>query len=193
MMRLVIFGVVALLLGAGGSTGVLVLRAPAVPPGADSILAAHAKAAGEGHGAEAAPAGHAAAAVHDSAGAVPAAGEHAVAEAAPPAEHPVEAHAAAEQPRETVVRPAPADGVHEGLSARAPDAESYKQVGNILMNMKPAEAAKILAYLSDPQVEGLLRSMSPRNAATVLAQLPSERAAALSKRLLVPAAREEKP
>lgn len=193
MMRLLIFGGIALLLGAGGSTGVLVLRAPALPPGADSILAAHAKASGAEHGAKPAPAGHAAAAAHDSAGAAPTAGEHAAADPAPPAEHAVEAHAVAEQPRETVVRPAPAEGVHEGLSARAPDAESYKQVGNILMNMKPAEAAKILAYLSDAQVEGLLRSMSPRNAATVLAQLPSERAAALSKRLLVPAPREERP
>lgn len=55
------------------------------------------------------------------------------------------------------------------------------------MNMKPVEAARIIGYLNDMQVEGLLRSMSPRNAASVLSQLPSDRAAALSRRLLVPA------
>jgi flagellar motility protein MotE (MotC chaperone) len=83
--------------------------------------------------------------------------------------------------------PAPVEaGVHEGRSANLPDAESYKQVGSILLNMKPVEAAKIVSYLNDDQVEGLLRSMSPRQAAGVLGQLPAERAAALSRRLLVP-------
>ena len=79
------------------------------------------------------------------------------------------------------------------VSSQTPDEATFKQVGSILMNMKPAEATKIMSYLNDTQVEGLLRSMSPRNAATVLSQFPAERAAALSRRLLVPAPKEARP
>jgi hypothetical protein len=185
MMRLVIFGAVAFLLGTGGTTGVMVMTAP-VPAAADSA-AAH---GGDAHGKPAAGE-HGAAAHGDSAvaHAAPAPDAHA---GEPAAGHEPDAHTAAAQPAETVVPPAPT-GVHEGRPTRQPDAESYKSVGNILMNMKPVEAAKILAYLSDAQVEGLLRSMSPRNAATILSQLPSERAAALSKRLLVPAEKDGQP
>jgi flagellar motility protein MotE (MotC chaperone) len=60
-------------------------------------------------------------------------------------------------------------------------------VARILINMKSAEAAKIMAYLGDDQVEGILRSMGVRQAAMILAQLPVERAAKLSRRLMAPA------
>jgi Mg/Co/Ni transporter MgtE len=84
--------------------------------------------------------------------------------------------------------PVPVDaGAHVAPAVHAPDADSYKQVGSILLNMKPAEAARIMSYLNDDQVEGLLRSMSPRQAAGVLGQLAPERGAVLSRRLLVPA------
>ena len=69
----------------------------------------------------------------------------------------------------------------------------YGRVAKILVNMKPTEAAAILAYLSDAQVEGVLRALGPRQAATVLAALPTERAAQLSKRLLILPAEEKKP
>jgi flagellar motility protein MotE (MotC chaperone) len=50
--------------------------------------------------------------------------------------------------------------------------------------MKPAEAGKVLAHLSDTQIEGLIRQVSPRQAARLLSLIPPERAGALSRRLL---------
>jgi len=179
MIKLVIFGVIAFVIGVGGSTGVVVMRAPQGLTAADS-LAAHADSTA--HGAPPTPAVKAVA--HpDSA--------RKVAETVHPM-GPVTAALAAQTAQVSVVRP-PDNAVHEGRSAELPDAETYKSVGTILMNMKPVEAAKIVGYMTDEQVEGLLRSMSPRNAATVLAQLPSERAANLSKRLLIPAPKELHP
>lgn len=204
-MKLVIFGVAAFVIGLGGTTGGLVLTAPKLPPGADSLIAAahadstkHGEAAAGEHAA-AAPA--AAAAEHAAAtpeGTPPAEGAHAseatgheaATASVEPAPHGVEAATTSHAPAEQPVRPMP--GMAPLTRSGEPDPETYKQVGSILMNMKPAEAAKIMGYLNDTQIEGLLRSMSPRNAATVLSNMPPERAAALSRRLLVPA-RETRP
>jgi hypothetical protein len=183
MIKLVIFGVVAFLIGVGGSTGVVVMRTPVKLTAADS-LGVHADSTAHG-GHPVVTAAAPAAAAHADTSAKPAA------DAAHPV-GPVTAVLAAQSAQISVVKPQE-NGVHEGRSAEAPDAETYKSVGSILMNMKPVEAAKIVSYMTDEQVEGLLRSMSPRNAATVLAQLPSERAAALSKRLLIPAPKEVHP
>ncbi|MCC6652351.1 MAG: hypothetical protein IT348_14460 [Candidatus Eisenbacteria bacterium] len=204
-MKLVIFGVIAFVVGIGGSTGALVMTAPKLPPGADSLLAqaadssaAHGAAGAHGATAAAPAAGHAAPAGEHAAPAEagPAPGGHAVTEpvAADGAAHGADATVAGHAPAIEAVRvpPAAAAGALHAAS-QAPDEETFKQVGSILMNMKPAEAAKIMGYLTDSQVEGLLRSMSPRNAATVLSQLPPERAAALSRRLLVPAPKEARP
>ena len=68
----------------------------------------------------------------------------------------------------------------------------YGRVAKILVNMKPAEAAAILSHLGDAQVEGVLRSVGPRQAATLLAAMPTERAAQLSRRLLVIPPAQEK-
>ena len=65
-------------------------------------------------------------------------------------------------------------------------AGAYKQVARVLSAMKAVEAAKVLAYLSDEEVEGLLRAVGPRQAADFLTNIPKERAAGLSRRLLVP-------
>ncbi len=65
-------------------------------------------------------------------------------------------------------------------------AAAYKQVARVLSAMKPVEAAKVLAYLSDDEVEGLLRAVGPRQAADFLTNMPKERAADLSRRLLAP-------
>lgn len=195
-MKLVIFGVAAFVIGLGGTTGGLVLTAPKLPPGADSLIAAaHADTTNHGeaggHAAAAAPAAeHPAAAAEaaphgEGAPADPAAGHDAAAAATEAPAHGVEAATTSSAP---VVEPVHAMPSMAPLSrSNEPDPETYKQVGSILLNMKPAEAAKIMGYLNDTQIEGLLRSMSPRNAATVLSQMPPERAAALSRRLLVPA------
>jgi hypothetical protein len=65
-------------------------------------------------------------------------------------------------------------------------AGAYKQVARVLSAMKPPEAAKVIAFLSDDEVEGLLRSVGPRQAADFLTNIPKERAALLSRRLLTP-------
>jgi hypothetical protein len=65
-------------------------------------------------------------------------------------------------------------------------AAAYKQVARMLSAMKPPEAAKVMAYLTDDEVEGLLRAVGPRQAADFLTNIPKERAAKLSRRLLAP-------
>lgn len=65
-------------------------------------------------------------------------------------------------------------------------ARAFKEVARIFSSMKPAEAAQVLAFLSDTEVEGILRAVGPRQAADFMSNLPKERAAALSRRLLVP-------
>jgi hypothetical protein len=199
-MRLAFFGIVAFVLGLSGSTGVLVFTAPAHSPAADSLAVRQARAAAAARDAGTAPPLVAVAPATsvqvpvpvrmpaDTATGHPAPGA-AIAAVAATAEG---AHA----PVVTRVPPALVNAAAAPAAAArtplAPGAESFKQVGSILLNMKPAEAARIVAYLNDDQVEGLLRSMSTRQAAVVFAQLPPERAAALSKRLLIPA-KEERP
>jgi flagellar motility protein MotE (MotC chaperone) len=68
----------------------------------------------------------------------------------------------------------------------AAKAAAYKQVARVLSAMKPPEAAQVLSLLSDDEVEGILRAVGPRQAADFLTNIPKERAATLSRRLLVP-------
>jgi hypothetical protein len=184
-MKPVIFGVVAFVLGLGGSTGVMVLTTPVRLTAADSLVIARADTSHAAHAAAAAPVAHAARAVTAP---VPVVHE---APAPPPVVVPpattVASTAAATAPVVTHVPDPVVVPAHPARPANSPDADSYKQVGSILLNMKPTEAARIVSYLNDDQVEGLLRSMSPRQAAGVLAQLAPERGAVLSRRLLVPA------
>ena len=181
-MKLVIFGVAAIVLGIAGSSGVLVMTSPKLPVGADSLLAARADSL---HRLK--PVVHAGTAATATAVHVPVATVHADSAVTPPG-HTVEAAAVSTHPTvEHVVPPVPVVAAGPEVPTAAEQADAYKQVGSILNNMKPVEAARILAYLSDSQVEGLLRSMGPRPSAAMLGQLPPERGAALSKRLLVPA------
>lgn len=48
MMKLAILGVIAFVLGLGGTTGVMVMTAPHLAPGADSTAVAHADSTGGG-------------------------------------------------------------------------------------------------------------------------------------------------
>ena len=192
-MKLAIFGVIAFVLGLGGSTGVLVLTAPAHSHLADSLAVAHFRS-----DSLARQTATTATAV------TPTASVKVPVTVRMPADtatvrHPAAAGGVAATAAGTdgaqapaVTRVPTATVAHELSLPGAPDAESFKQVGSILLNMKPVEAAKIVSYLNDDQVEGLLRSMTPRQAAGVLGQLPPERAAALSRRLLIPA-KEVKP
>lgn len=94
-----------------------------------------------------------------------------------------------------VPRPDPIGAAPKIIPASTVDpaakAEAYKQVARVLSAMKAAEAAKVLAFLSDTEVEGILRAVGPRQAADFMTNLPKERAAALSRRLLVPRQKEQ--
>lgn len=69
-------------------------------------------------------------------------------------------------------------------------AGAYKQVARVFSSMKAPEAAQVLALMSDDEVEGILRAVGPRQAADFLTNFPKPRAAALSRRLLVPKPKE---
>ncbi|MFB3908863.1 MAG: magnesium transporter MgtE N-terminal domain-containing protein [Candidatus Eisenbacteria bacterium] len=68
----------------------------------------------------------------------------------------------------------------------------YKQFAKILNNMKPADAAKLLAGFTDEQVEEILHAVGARKAADLLARLPEDRAARIGRRLLPGATEEER-
>jgi flagellar motility protein MotE (MotC chaperone) len=89
--------------------------------------------------------------------------------------------------------PHEAEVVTPASTSHAEPPADYTRVAKILVNMKPAEAGAILEHLGDAQVEGVLRAVGPRQAATLLTALPAERAAQISKRLLVPVTEEKRP
>jgi hypothetical protein len=81
---------------------------------------------------------------------------------------------------------APARVVPVSTVNPAEKADAYKQVARVLSAMKATEAVKVMAFLSDEEVEGILRAVGPRQAGDFLTNLPKDRAATLSRRLLVP-------
>jgi hypothetical protein len=181
----IIIGAACFVLALAGSTAVVVLRAPAKVAVADSTAVSDSTHAAAGHGEAAA---HAATPAEGAHGDVPQAGATVALEG--------EGHAPSTEPDRMALA---ANVPHEGevvpaapTHAVEPPAD-YGRVAKILVNMKPAEAAAILEQLGDPQIEGVLRAVGPRQAATLLAALPTERAAQLSKRLLVPTPEEKRP
>jgi hypothetical protein len=167
MKKAILFAVVAFVVSLAGTTGVLVKAhrpvvavADSTPAKSDSLAADSTSHATHRDSVpvDAVPGPGDTAAVRTPAGGTP--------EAAPPAT----AKPAVSKPK---VDPA----------ARA---AAYKQVARVLSAMKPPEAAQVMGLLSDDEVEGILRAVGPRQAADFLANIPRERAAALSRRLLVP-------
>ena len=179
----IIVGAACFVLALAGSTAVVVLRAPAKVAVADSTAVSDSTHAAAAHGEATAQAATPAEGAHGDAPQ----GETAAAlegDGATPATEPDRMALAANVPHEGEVVPATTTHAVE------PPAD-YGRVAKILVNMKPAEAAAILEQLGDPQIEGVLRAVGPRQAATLLAALPTERAAQLSKRLLVPTPEEK--
>ncbi len=191
--KLIIFAAVALIVGLGGGAGAYMMMAPkhaasdsthaagdslGVSPEAlqHKLAAAHDSEhvetimAPAGEAAAAAPGeGAPAAETHAAPGTVPAPSGAALAAAAhpapgkPPASAPEKPHVVSAD----MATPNPAD------------------MRGIFVNMKPLEAARILALLPDEQAAGILRQLEPRQAAGILSQLPPDRAAAVSRRLLL--------
>lgn len=173
MKRAIIFAIVAFIVSLGGVSGYLVkTHKPAVVV-ADSLAAKADSTHADSSKADSAHADSAALAT--------------VAAAIPDSATPKADSAAGKTP--DTVTPAAAAAVVKPVAAAADPvakAGAYKQVARVLSAMKPVEAAKVIAFLSDDEVEGLLRAVGPRQAADFLTNIPKERAAVLSRRLLVP-------
>lgn len=166
MIKPIIFGLVAFLLSLGGTTYVLVKRAPPPVQLAAAAAADSAKAGKEGKGADSTHAKPDSAEKKDSSG-----------KSDTPAGSAAGKPAASAAVAKPVASKPPVDP--------AAKAAAVKQVARVLSAMKAAEAAKVLAFLSDEEVEGILRAVGPRQAADFMTNLPKERAANLSRRLMV--------
>lgn len=176
-MKPVIIGVIGLLVGLGGSTGVVALssRGSGAGPARDSLPDSAAVAVVD---TAAAPARDTAAAV------VPTAAAPALpsTEAAKPDSEgapPMTAVAAA-----PISKSAQADTAPAPVTSAPLDTAAFRQLAKIFTSMKPSDAVRIMDHLSDADVEGVLRHLQPRASAQLMAALPPERAAALGKRLL---------
>lgn len=189
--KVIIFAVAALLVGLGGGTAAVVLTAPK-HAASDSSHAA-ADSLGEmpkdaaRHSVE-----HALAAGSDSARdhvetimapTGDATGQVAAAPHGPQPVAPVTAPGAKPAPPNTHAAALGDDKSHV-VGASMASTPGANMTG-IFSNMKPAEAARILALLSDDQAADILRQFEPRQAAGILTQLPADRAAAVSRRLLL--------
>lgn len=202
-MKIVLFAAGAFVTALAAGTGIAVLTAPKpVAVVADSLLAAPDSAQVAADSAHAtADSAHAAPPVTpDPAtvahGAAPRASEPATGAhgAAPRAGEPATAgHAAAGNtaaPNAAAVKPAtaapapPAAPPGAALAATSNDDAGYRQVARVLSNMKPTDAAAIVAHLSDDQLDGVLRQLGVRQAASLMGALPVERAAAMSRRMI---------
>ena len=175
-MKLVIFGVIAFVVGIGAGTGVGIVTAPKPSPIA---------AADSTHATQDSTAAHPSEAAVD---AVPVAAGAALT----PVTRADSSHEAG------VIAPLAGAGEAARSSESVigapatPRPEDFRQVARILTSMKASDQAKIVGFLSDDLVEGIVRSLGPRQAAVLLSQIPAQRAATLSKRLLHPS-NPEKP
>jgi hypothetical protein len=178
--KLPLFAIIAFVIGLAGGTGVGVMRAPkpSAIAAADSARTADSTKAAIAAGAAPVEIAHPkpdAALASAGAGAlVP----------VPDSSKTVAPHDSLST--ETIV-PAPLLDLHAAIAAQALAAREprdFKSVALILTNMKPTDAAKIMAFLGDDLVEGIVRSLGPRQAAVLMVQLPPERAAALSRKLI---------
>lgn len=181
MKKAIIFAVIAFLVSAGGTTGFLVKTHKPLPAPAADSTAAKADSTREKPAAGKADSSKAVAVKPDSARKD---SSQAVTKADSGAKAGTATQAAA-----PVNPPTPGPQAEARVAAKTDPvarAAAYKQVARVLSAMKPVEAAKVLAFLSDDEVEGLLRAVGPRQAADFLTNIPKERAAGLSRRLLVP-------
>ena len=167
-MKLIVMALGAFVIGLGGSTAAIFMTAPAKAAPVAPATAAHSGAVPHGAGASDSIA-HASTTPATTAAQPPAAAT--IAQAAPGADV---AHA----------QPSMTDMAATASLASTESTAGYRQVGRVLSSMKPADAAKIAAYLTDDQVEGILGQLGVRQAASLLTELPTERAAALSRRIM---------
>ena len=83
------------------------------------------------------------------------------------------------------------DTVAPASLSPAKDPKAAKDLGKILVSMKPVQAAKILEKLTDDDIEAIIRQLNPKQVAPLFVALPSERAVSMSRRLLLHATKKE--
>ena len=210
-MKLVLFAILGLLLGAGGGAAMAVMKAKKAFAAydakrakvvADSIEHGMRPAGGADstHGA-ATDSSHATPDTAHAPAVVAAAGEHGAGTATPPAPAPKageDKHAPAAKDH----APPPAPGRQRAVATvesnggttprgkpalpiPAPrvttPAPGSDKMGKIFGAMPAKDAARVLEQLSDPEVHDILRALSDKQAAGILQFLPAPRAAAISK------------
>ncbi|MBK8250686.1 MAG: hypothetical protein IPK85_25300 [Gemmatimonadetes bacterium] len=210
-MKLALFAILGLLLGAGGGSAMAVMKAKKAFAAydakrakvvADSIEHGMRPAGGaDSTHAAATDSSHAAPDTAHGPAAVATAGDHGPGPGAPPAT-PSKAGADKHAPAPPDHAPAPARGRQRAvatvesnggttprgkptLPVPAPrvttPAPGSDKMGKIFGAMPAKDAARVLEQLSDPEVHDILRALSDKQAAGILQFLPAARAAAISK------------
>ncbi len=98
----------------------------------------------------------------------------------PAPDHPLASESASAPPTQTGATIPASDAPATTVVQDPPE----KQVGRILAQMKPADAAGILTFLGDEEVDRILCHLGVRQAAALLEQIPAERAATLTRSAL---------
>ncbi len=104
-----------------------------------------------------------------------------------PAEKPAESHAA--DSASTPMTPVPLDATPAAPAGKAVSGAEVQRMAKIFDRLPAADAAALVGQMSDAELEGILRTMDVAKAGDLIAVLPKARGAALSKRLLTPAAK----
>lgn len=194
MIKIILVGVGAFLLAAAGSTGAMIYRQKGAAA-ADSSHTAHR----EGHDSTAHDSTAHDSSSHAGAHGDSAAGASAHADSAKEghgaAEHaPAAAHEAPKSQKAAAKAADTADAKHgeggpaaqaKGAAAPGEQKGDYKRLAKIFATMKAQDAVKVLGLLSDDEVEGVLHQLGAKQTADLLNNFPKERAAELSRRLLL--------
>jgi MgtE-like protein len=184
----VIIGAASFVLALGLSTGVAVLRHKSPAPHATAAKtpadSTHKRAPADSTSKPPAVATNSSTAkdssAHDSTAATPAAADSAHHDSTAVAVAPVIPSAAAP----VITPPVATLAAHKAV-----DEPDYKQIAKIFANMKAADAAKVLSYMTDDEVQGVIEKLNVRQAAELMTKLPKDRVAALSRRLAAAPAR----
>ena len=108
-------------------------------------------------------------------------------------EKPAESHAGDSTSAPPAMTPTPLDAAPSEAptapGAKPASGADVQRMAKIFDRLPAQDAVALVARMSDAELEGVLRTMDVAKAGDLIAALPTERGAALSKRLLTPAAK----
>lgn len=108
-------------------------------------------------------------------------------------EKPAESHAGDSTSAPPAMTPTPLDAAPSEAptapGAKPASGADVQRMAKIFDRLPAQDAVALVARMSDAELEGVLRTMDVAKAGDLIAALPKERGAALSKRLLTPAAK----